>query len=379
MPADVHSWNADLDHELGLDPPGRRQLRRGQRTGCRRDGGARAVLSRSLRRASSMPEPTRPAYRERAVGVVVADEQRAEPALEPAVAREPAADDELLAARRPSPCARRRCGVPGRYGAVEALRDHAFEPELGRAREHRVPVAEASPAASARRARRARGARAARAARCRGARTSSGRRARGRRRACTRRAVSTASCARGRRRARVHARLQHLEARHAARRRARRSRRRARRRCRRARSPSARELGEARGRVVACARGRGDAPALDGEERAHAVPLHLERPVLVVGRGRRRGRREHRAEVVRHATARRRARALDGRRWGVTGRGAGAARGRRRAGRRGSPSQAMLRTGFSRPCSRTHPAAALRHVATGTSTGRRRGLIVGIR
>ena len=58
------------------------------------------------------------------------------------------------------------------------------------------------------------------------------------------------------------------------------------------------ELREARGRVVAGARGERDASAVDDEQRAHAVPLHLERPVLVVGRDRRRRHREHRAEVV---------------------------------------------------------------------------------
>ncbi len=270
-----------------------------RRTGSSRGGAGRGGRPSAARLAASIPEPTLPANRNgsgRAGAVVVADEQRAELAFEAPGTGQPAADHQLLAL----------CGLhlapgvgplAGEVAAVEPFGHHAFQPQSFGWRP--APRRRHPPwsVASARRRPRGRGARAAYADRCTEARTSSGRRARARRTPCTPRVgrrrpgarrPADPACMRGWSRSKrrdprlverdelaVEQGVDIAEC-----------------------GAEARELGEARGGVVAGARGRPHAAPLDADERPHAVPLHLVGPLGVVGRQDCGGGREHGTQVA---------------------------------------------------------------------------------
>ena len=180
---------------------GDRELRRRRRTATvARRSGARRALERGSRCVASMPEPTRPANCSAPVvrRVVVADEQRAEPALEPPGAR--------AASRRPrapgrgsaSPCATRR-PVAREVGAVDAAWRRRPRGRAARlvASTSRAAARTWSAGVCQRGPGERRGARAARAGRGRAARRWSGRRATARRTPCSTTGCSAArSCGR---------------------------------------------------------------------------------------------------------------------------------------------------------------------------------------
>ena len=140
MPAPVHWWNATSTTTSGSTQCGSGQLGRAlerARVACERR--EQRLEPPAFRLVEARADPARVAQGPAGL-VVVPDEQRSEPAVEPALARQPAADDELLA-RGGLHLAPGVAAPAGLVGAVEALGHDTLEPELGGGGEHRGAVA----------------------------------------------------------------------------------------------------------------------------------------------------------------------------------------------------------------------------------------------